>query len=296
MIESHAGPLINDNSKQKLPQNHASNKQLLKHSVQFISKDLRVYLELIIHKMSACVDSHPFRQSVDSVALNILDNSTIIKHPMDISTMYNNLLHGKYKTSLEFCNNAWLYNKKITRVYTVCVQNFRKNQLGCQILRDGNYYFYNNPEPSRLNLSGDKYIFCAKYLNSVKSVSILVVDDLTEILVDIPKTLFLPAKNDIQKPEKMIACIVCTCSWPQICALHLDQIWLERFICNMYIREYNIQGQENRYVAHRLTVTNLVLQLEQRVNDSLHNQGCHRGRVTIHILAASDKISEVKPR
>ncbi|CAF5168191.1 unnamed protein product, partial [Rotaria magnacalcarata] len=49
----------------------------------------------------------------------------------------------------------------------------------------------------------------------------------------------------------MIDCIVCTRHWHQVCALHLDQIWSEGFICNT----------------------------------------CH---VTIRVLAASDKICNVK--
>jgi E1A/CREB-binding protein len=35
--------------------------------------------------------------------------------------------------------------------------------------------------------------------------------------------------------------------------------------------------------------------LEKRVNDFLRNEGCNTGRVTIRILAASDKLCEVKP-
>ncbi|CAF1684046.1 unnamed protein product, partial [Adineta ricciae] len=110
------------------------------------------------------------------------------------------------------------------------------------------------------------------------------------------KNQFLSAKNDIQEPEATVDCIVCSRRWHQVCALHLDQVWPEGFICKTCINEYNIKRKDNRQTAPRLTVTDLAVRLEQRVNGFLRNEGCHTGRVTIRILAASDKICEVKPR
>jgi E1A/CREB-binding protein len=170
------------------------------------------------------------------------------------------------------------------------------NQLCCQIPRDGTYYYYNNPEPSRLNLSGDKYTFCSKCFDSVKGDSIFVGDDPAQTLVELPKTVFLSAKNDIQEPEAMVDCIVCTRRWHQVCALHLDQIWPEGFICDTCIHDYNIKRKNNRYTAFKLLETDLAKVLEKRVNDFLRNEACQTGRVTIRILAASDKVCEVKPR
>jgi hypothetical protein len=92
MIKPRIDSSINADNKPQLPQIDASSKQLPKHPVQFTPEDLRAHLEPVIHKMIACEDSHPFRQPVDPVALNILDYPTIIKHPMDISTMHNKLL------------------------------------------------------------------------------------------------------------------------------------------------------------------------------------------------------------
>jgi hypothetical protein len=128
MIKSSESTINND-IKSKLPQIDSTSKQLPKHPIKFTADDLRAHLEPVIHKMIACEDSHPFRQPVDPVALNILDYPTIIKHPMDISTMHNKLLRGEYKHPLQFCddawlmfNNAWLYNKKTTRVYKMCTK------------------------------------------------------------------------------------------------------------------------------------------------------------------------------
>src|SRR4051794_27342576 len=93
-----------DDIKSKLPQIDSTSKQLPKHPIQFTADDLRFHLEPVIHKMIGCEDSHPFRQPVDPVALNILDYPTIIKHPMDISTMHNKLLRGEYKHPVQFCD------------------------------------------------------------------------------------------------------------------------------------------------------------------------------------------------
>ncbi|CAF4764917.1 unnamed protein product, partial [Rotaria sp. Silwood2] len=61
----------------------------------------------------------------------------------------------------------------------------------------------------------------------------------------------------------------------QICALHLDQIWCE---------------------AQTITVTDLSSQLEHRVNKFLFDKDCHQSRVTIRVVASSDKISKIKPQ
>ncbi|CAF1255456.1 unnamed protein product [Rotaria sp. Silwood1] len=327
MIESHSQLSTSSEMKPTKGQINASSETLPKYPVQFTAEDLRTHLEPIIQKMIVCEDSYPFRQPIDAMTI-------ITKHPMDISTMHNKLLHGEYKNPLEFCddawlmfNNAWLYNKKTTPIYTMCT-NLAKlfveyfdpiiQALGyccsrqyvylpkvmlcygkkqcCRISRDDNYYYYDNPEPSRFNLSNDIYTFCAECFHSIKCESILVGDDPTQTLVEIPKTLFISAKNDIQEPEIMIECIVCTRRWHQICALHLNEIWPEGFICNTCLRQYNIKRKENSYIAQKLTVTDLSSQLEQRVNTFLFDKNCYESRVTIRVLASSDNICKVKPQ
>ncbi|CAF2157388.1 unnamed protein product [Rotaria magnacalcarata] len=253
MIKSQSS--TTDDTKQTPPQIDASSRQLPKHPVQFTADELREHLEPVIQKMLLIEDSHRFRQSVDPVALTILDYPTIVKNPMDISTMQDRLKRGLHKTPLEFCddawlmfNNAWIYNQKTARVYKMCTKRsdifadaidpvVQKlgyccgrqyiylplvmfcygNQLCCQISCEGNYYYYHNPEPSRINLSLDKYTLCSKCFDSVKSDSIYIGDDPTQTLVEIPKYLFLSSKNDIQEPEALIAC---TRHWHRVCALH----------------------------------------------------------------------------
>ncbi|CAF1251204.1 unnamed protein product [Rotaria sp. Silwood1] len=334
VIETQIKSSTHVDNEHKKTEINASSKQLPKHPVQFTPEDLRTHLEPIIKKLLDDKDSHPFQQPVDPIALNIPDYPIIIKHPMDISTMYNKLLRGEYKTPLEFCddawlmfNNAWFYNRKGTSIYKMCtklseifaeaidpvlqklgyccgrqyvylsqVMFCYGNQLCCQILHGRNFHYYNNLDPSRLNLSYNTYTFCDQCFNSAKGNSIFVGDDPNQTLIEIPKSLFSSAKNDTEERETMIDCIVCTRRWHQVCALHLDQIWPEGFICHTCIREYNIKPKENRYIASKLKITDLASRLEKRVNDFLYYEGCQTGHVTIRVLAANDKICEVKPR
>ncbi|CAF4515482.1 unnamed protein product [Rotaria sp. Silwood2] len=303
MIESHSSLLASDDMKPTTEQLDGSSKQLSKHPIQFTPETLRTHLEPIIHNMVAWEDSYPFRQPVDPVALNILDYPTINKHIMNISTMHNKLLRGEYKNPLQFCDDAWLYTNKPLRVYKMCtklaklfVESIDRvvQELGYCCGRQ--YAYLPQVMLCYGKQSSDTYTFCVKCFNSNESESIFVGDDPTQALVEIPKKLFLLAKNDIQEPEIMIDCIICTRRWHQICALRLDQIWPEGFICNTCIREYNIKRKENRYIAQQLTVTDLSSRLEERVNKFLLDKDCHEGRVTIRVLASSDKICKVKPQ
>ncbi len=167
----------------------------------------------------------------------------------------------------------------------------------CTIARDGDYFVYNNPDSSRNNLSGDKYTFCKKCFDSVKSEYILVGDDTAQTLVELPKAEFHQAKNDHQEQEAMVDCIVCSRRFHNICVLYHEHIWPEGYVCKTCVNQYNIKRKENRYVAHKLTMTDLANALEKRVNDFLRKD-CEpdTGRVTIRVLAASDRICEVKPR
>ena len=167
----------------------------------------------------------------------------------------------------------------------------------CTIPRDGDYFVYNNPDSSRPNLSGDKYTFCKKCFDSAKTECILVGDDPTQSLIELPKSEFLPAKNDHQEPEPTIDCIVCARRFHNICILYHEHIWPEGYVCKTCVQRYNVKRKDNRYVAYKLTTTDLANVLEKRVNDLLQRE-CEpeTGRVTVRILATSDRICEVKPR
>ena len=74
-------------------------------------------------------ESIPFRTPVDPDALGIPDYFLIVKKPMDLSTIKNNLTQGKYVDPWEYVDdvwlmfdNAWLYNRKTSRVYRYCTK------------------------------------------------------------------------------------------------------------------------------------------------------------------------------
>ena len=160
----------------------------------------------------------------------------------------------------------------------------------CTIPRDGDYFVYNN-------LSGDKYTFCKKCFNSVKAEYISVGDDPAQTLVELLKADFQQAKNDHQELEAMVDCIVCSRRFHNICVLYHEHIWSEGYVCKQCVGEYNIKRKDNRYLAHKLTTTDLANTLEKRVNTFLRKEcDADAGRVTIRVLAASDRVCEVKPR
>ena len=76
-----------------------------------------------------------------------------------------------------------------------------------------------------------------------------------------------------------------------------EHIWPEGYVCKTCVNQYNIKRKENRYLAHKLTITDLATALEKRVNNFLRTE-CEpdTGRVTVRVLAANDRICEVKPR
>ena len=73
--------------------------------------------------------AEPFRAPVDPVVLHIPDYFQVIKEPMDLTTIRNNLEDGKYTDPWQVVehyrlmfNNAWLYNKKTSKVYKMCTK------------------------------------------------------------------------------------------------------------------------------------------------------------------------------
>ena len=57
-----------------------------------MQKCFKILNEITTHKQA-----WPFREPVDAVALGVPEYYTIIKNPMDLGTIHNKLLSGKYK-------------------------------------------------------------------------------------------------------------------------------------------------------------------------------------------------------
>lgn len=90
-------------------------------------------------------ESIPFRQPVDPQALGIPDYPTIVKKPMDLSTIKKKLDTEKYSDPWEYVDdvwmmfdNAWLYNRKTSRVYRYCT---KVTSISNDDIRE--YTFYN---------------------------------------------------------------------------------------------------------------------------------------------------------
>lgn len=88
-------------------------------------------------------ESMPFRQPVDPIQLGIPDYLDIVKKPMDMGSIQKNLMNGLYSDPWEYVDdvwlmfdNAWLYNRKTSRVYRYCTKvcyNYEKLWWNCLI-------------------------------------------------------------------------------------------------------------------------------------------------------------------
>ncbi|XP_009869101.1 PREDICTED: LOW QUALITY PROTEIN: histone acetyltransferase p300-like, partial [Apaloderma vittatum] len=267
-------------------------------------------------------ESLPFRQPVDPQLLGIPDYFDIVKNPMDLSTIKRKLDTGQYQEPWQYVddiwlmfNNAWLYNRKTSRVYKYCsklaevfeqeidpvMQSLgyccgRKLEFSpqtlccygkqlCTIPRDATYYSYQN-----------RYHFCEKCFNEIQGESVSLGDDPSQPQTTINKEQFSKRKNDTLDPELFVECIECGRKMHQICVLHNEIIWPSGFVCDGCLKKTGRTRKENKFSAKRLPATRLGTFLENRVNDFLRRQNHpEAGEVTVRVVHASDKTVEVKP-
>ncbi|OTF78374.1 histone acetyltransferase-like protein [Euroglyphus maynei] len=271
-------------------------------------------------------ESMPFRQPVDPDVLQIPDYFNIIKHPMDLSTIKRNLDTGQYTDPWQYVDdvwlmfdNAWLYNRKTSRVYRHCTKlsevfeqeiNPVMRKLGyccgqkyvfqpqilccfgkqlCTIPRDANYMHYQN-----------RYTYCMKCFSEIPGDNVTVGDVLglepnSTNTQTIPKSQFVESKNDHLDLEPFLECKECGRKLHQICVLHLDQIWPEGFTCEGCLRRDGRKRRENKFGAKRLPQSKLGTFIENRVNNFLRKKDCGAGEVFIRVVSSSDKIVDVKP-
>uniref|UniRef100_A0A3B4HD66 histone acetyltransferase n=1 Tax=Pundamilia nyererei TaxID=303518 RepID=A0A3B4HD66_9CICH len=267
-------------------------------------------------------ESLPFRQPVDPQLLGIPDYFDIVKNPMDLSTIKRKLDTGQYQEPWQYIediwlmfNNAWLYNRKTSRVYKYCsklaevfeseidpvMQGLgyccgRKFEFSpqtlccygkqlCTIQRDAAYFSYQN-----------RYHFCEKCFNEIQGESVSLGDDPSQPQTSINKDQFQRKKNDTLDPELLVECIDCGRKMHQICVLHNETIWPSGFVCDSCLKKANKTRKENKYAAKRLPQTKLGNFLETRVNDYIKRQNHpESGEVTIRVVHVSDKVVEVKP-
>ncbi|XP_018419432.1 PREDICTED: histone acetyltransferase p300 [Nanorana parkeri] len=277
-------------------------------------------------------ESLPFRQPVDPQILGIPDYFEIVKTPMDLSTIKRKLDTGQYQEPWQYVediwlmfNNAWLYNRKTSRVYKYCsklaevfeqqidpvMQSLgyccgRKLEFSpqtlccygkqlCTIPRDATYYSYQNSSP-KYGLLADRYHFCEKCFNEIQGESVSLGDDPTQPQTTINKDQFSKQKNDTLDPEQFVDCLDCGRKMHQICVLHNETIWPTGFVCDGCLKKSGQTRKENKFSAKRMPTTRLGSFLENRVNDFLRRQNNpEAGEVTVRVVHASDKTVEVKP-
>uniref|UniRef100_I3KUK1 histone acetyltransferase n=1 Tax=Oreochromis niloticus TaxID=8128 RepID=I3KUK1_ORENI len=277
-------------------------------------------------------ESLPFRMPVDPQLLCIPDYFDIVKNPMDLSTIKRKLDTGQYQEPWQYVediwlmfNNAWLYNRKTSRVYKYCsklaevfeqeidpvMQSLgyccgRKLEFSpqtlccygkqlCTIPRDAAYFSYQNSSP-KFGLLANRYHYCEKCFNEIQGETVSLGDDPTQPQTSINKDQFEKKKNDTLDPELFVECMDCGRKMHQICVLHNETIWPEGFVCDGCLKKSNKTRKENKYSAKRLPQTKLGVFLEQRVNDFLKRQANpESGEVFIRVVHVSDKVVEVKP-
>uniref|UniRef100_A0AAQ5ZVZ8 histone acetyltransferase n=1 Tax=Amphiprion ocellaris TaxID=80972 RepID=A0AAQ5ZVZ8_AMPOC len=281
-------------------------------------------------------ESLPFRQPVDPMLLGIPvsvhDYFDIVKNPIDLSTIKRKLDTGQYQEPWQYVddvwlmfNNAWLYNRKTSRVYKYCtklaevfeteidpvMQSLgyccgRKYEFSpqtlccygkqlCTISRDGTYYSYQNSSP-KYGLIADRYHFCEKCFNEIQGNSVTLGDDPAQPQTMISKEQFEKKKNDMLDPEPFVECKDCGRKMHQICVLHYDVIWPSGFICDNCLKKSGKTRKDNKFSARRLQSTRLGTYIEDRVNKYLKRQNHpEAGEVFVRVVASSDKTVDVKP-
>ncbi|XP_041359356.1 CREB-binding protein-like isoform X4 [Gigantopelta aegis] len=270
-------------------------------------------------------ESLPFRQPVDPIMQQIPDYFEIIKKPIDLSMIKRKLDTGQYQDPWEYVDdvwlmfeNAWVYNKKTSRVYKYCTKLSEvfeseidgvMQSLGyccghkyvfspqvlccygkqlCTIPRDVMYYCYQN-----------RVVYCEKCFQEIQGDEIEVCDDPTQpasyvSLRRIPKTNFDKLKNDKLEYEDFINCLDCGRKLHRICCLWFEPIWPQGYTCDNCLKAKGMKRKENKYGAKRLPNTKLGTYLENRVNNFLRKKDVGAGEVSIRVLSSSDKVVEVK--
>uniref|UniRef100_A0A8C9V2E3 histone acetyltransferase n=1 Tax=Scleropages formosus TaxID=113540 RepID=A0A8C9V2E3_SCLFO len=263
-----------------------------------------------------------FFSCVSFVLLDIQDYFDIVKNPMDLSTIKRKLDTGQYQEPWQYVddvwlmfNNAWLYNRKTSRVYKYCsklaevfeqeidpiMQSLgyccgRKYEFSpqtlccygkqlCTISRDSTYYSYQN-----------RYHFCEKCFNEIQGDSVTLGDDPAQPQTMISKDQFEKKKNDMLDAEPLVECKDCGRKMHQICVLHYEVIWPAGFICDNCLKKSGKTRKENKFTAKKLQITRLGTYIEDRVNKYLKRQNHpEAGEVFVRVVASSDKTVEVKP-
>ncbi|KAI8486761.1 hypothetical protein Bbelb_355090 [Branchiostoma belcheri] len=266
-------------------------------------------------------ESLPFRQPVDPKLLGIPDYFDIVKHPMDLSTIKRKLDTGQYKDPWEYCDdvwlmfdNAWLYNRKTSRVYKYCsklaevfeqeIDPVMANLGFCcgrkYVFQPQALYCYGKsvctiPWGARYWTYENRYHYCQKCFGEIGGDTVTLGDDPSQAQSTIPKSSFEEKKNDVLDLEPFVECTECGRKMHQICVTYHENIWPQGYQCDACLKQVGKKRKENKYTSKRLQSTKLGTFLENRVNNYLRERCADAGEVTIRVVHVSDKMVEVKP-
>lgn len=278
-------------------------------------------------------DAPPFQIPVDPIALQIPDYLDVVKTPMDLKTVRSNLENGLYSDPWQFVTdmwmmfeNAWLYNRRNSRVYRMCsklAEEFQRladpamrragfccskklnftplplccfGKATCTINVGAIYYCYeSNTQNNQLGIANEKIYYCEKCFLESKGNSISTCEDTSGAsnTQPIPKEKFVRKKNDEKESEQFLNCKQCGRKNHEICVLHKKEIWKE-FVCDKCLQLTNKKRKENRFTASRLPECSLSKHIENRVNSHIkaHDKNNEAGHVFIRVVFIGDKSVE----
>ena len=270
------------------------------------SNELLDLFKPVWEKIYNHTDAPPFQVPVDPISLQIPDYLTVVKTPMDLKTIRHRLDSGAYTDPWMFVSdmwlmfdNAWLYNRRNSRVYRMCTKlaeefqriadpamrragfccaqklNFTPLPLCCFgkatcTINVGAVYFCYEPgtQKNQLGIASDKIYYCEKCFSESKGTHMSTSEDnpgATTNTQPISKEKFIRKKNDEKDPEQFLNCKQCGRQNHEICVLHKKEIWKE-FICDKCLQATSKKRKENRFTASRLPECALSKHIEGRVN------------------------------
>ncbi|XP_071570940.1 CREB-binding protein-like [Temnothorax nylanderi] len=279
--------------------------------------DLRQAFMPTLRTLCGLLESGPFQKPMEPQALPP-NYPTIVKKPMDLSTIENKLLTDQYTDPWEYVDdvwlmfdNAWLYYKKTSQIYKYCTKlsevfneeiNSVMQTLGyccgrkytfnpevlrcygkqlCTIPSSAEYYSYQNQ---------NRYTFCQKCFSDIPGDTVTLGDDPMQpnIKTAVKKQQFRKIKNEHLEP--FVTCTDCNRRVHQICVLHITS----GFTCDTCLKKKEQKRKENKFNAKGLPVTELGTYIETRVKDLMKNEA-GAGEVAIRVLDSRNKIFKVKP-
>ncbi|KII69208.1 CREB-binding protein [Thelohanellus kitauei] len=259
-----------------------------------------------------------FMIPVDPVKLGVPDYPEIIREPMDLGTAIKKLNSGQYSSHWDVIydvnlifDNAFIYNKKITRVHKHAVKLSQKfNAFTSSLMKSLGYccnkrYVY-TPQPLYCNSSDfcnipvntyyykydERIFYCVKCFESFGDYVDCIVDGIGS--KRIKKDLFLKTRNNETIYEPFVSCEVCKKKFHKVCVGHVDTIDGAFFYCDRCFEEFKIERPVNAFVSKNLPECSLSNYIESRVNEFLLKECKNYLYVSIRMICNIQKILMTK--